>query len=483
MKRYLILCLLFLLPCSAAAAAPDGRVMSLWPVADFRASDAADYSSLHLFGPLFKYEIKGAETEMALRPLFYHAKDDEGVSQTEVLYPLFGHKQEKDSSSFHLFHLLQADFGERESGSRNLAQLFPFLFYGEDPEHGRYAAFFPIYGTLYNRFGKDRINFTLFPLYSRTETGTTRVDNLLWPFLAKISGEDETGLKFWPVYGHSAKKGVYRKTFFLWPFFFSESLALDSGNPVEKQAFWPLYVSIESPKFSQRTVLWPFFSQTINREKDYESLNLPWPLVRITRGERYHGLRLLPFYADETMDVKRQRWYLWPVYKIEEMHSELIDSRRDRLLFFLYSDTRVRKIETDESLRRVALWPLFGYRQADGVSHLHILALAEPFFPGNESIERLWSPLWRLYQQKWDQQGNRVVSLLWHLFWSERQGERLAWELFPLIEYRRESSESRDVEILKGLIRYQSEAGARSVRLLYLPWEISWKESLTEQLQ
>lgn len=462
------------------ALADDATLSTLWPVFDYRAAQSADYRSLHLLGPLLKYEVKGSETEYALRPLFYRAVDEEGASQTDVLYPVFGQKSGIGSSSFHLFHLLNYDFGERETGSNNRSYLFPFLFYGQE-EQGRYMAVFPFGGTLYNWFGRDRISFTLFPLYSRTERGSTRVDNLLWPFFARITGENESGYKFWPIYGESSKQGVYRKRFFLWPFFFSESLGLDRDNPVEMQVAWPFYVSKDSPETSYRAVLWPFFSKTVNRVKEYESLSAPWPLVRITKGGKYHGLKILPFYADETIDVKRQRWYLWPLYKIEEMHTELIDSRRDRILFFLYSDLEENQFETGDSKRRVDLWPVFGYERTNGVSSLHVLSLAEPFFPGNEAIERLWSPLWRIYQHKWDRQGNSAVSLLWNLYWREQQGDKVIWEFFPLVEYRRDSANEMAVSFLKGLVSYCGSDSGKRLNLFYLPWGFRWDEPLSGQ--
>jgi hypothetical protein len=475
-----LLFLLALLWCAGPALASDATLATLWPVLDYRASESADYQSLHLLGPFLKYESKGNETEYSLRPFFYRAVDDEGVSRTDVLYPVFGHKREKGASSFHIFHLLNYDFGKRETGSRNRTYLFPFLFYGEE-EQGRYAAFFPLGGTLYKWFGKDRISFTLFPLYSHTEKGTTQVDNVLWPFFARIKGENESGYKFWPIYGQSSKQGVYRKKFFLWPVFFSESTALDTENPMEMRAAWPFYVSKESAELSYRSFLWPFFSTTENRAKGYQVLNAPWPFIRITRGEKYHGIRILPFFSDETLDVKRQRWYLWPLYKIEQMSTQLIERRRDRVLFFLYSDTRENKWETGESKRRIDLWPLVGYRQVNGVSHLHVLSLLEPFFPENRSIERLWSPLWRVYQQKWDQQGNHVVSLLWNFYWHERQGERLAWELFPLVQYRKESKVETDLSFLKGLVRYRKSDEGKQLHLFYLPWGFHWGEQPQKQ--
>ncbi len=482
MKRGIsLLLMLSVFCCATSALASDATLSTLWPLFDYRASESADYQSLHLLGPFLKYETKGIETEYALRPLFYRAVDDEGASRTDVLYPVFGHKGDKESSSFHLFHLLNYDFGQRESGSSNRSYLFPFLFYGEE-EQGSYMAFFPFGGTLYNWFGRDRISFTLFPLYSRTERKTTRIDNVLWPFFARISGENESGFKFWPIYGQSSKQGVYRKKFFLWPIFFSESLKLDTDNPQERRYAWPFYVSRESSEKSYRAVLWPFFSKAENRVKGYKTWNAPWPFVRVTKGEKYHGLKILPFFSDETMDVKRQRWYIWPIYKIEEMNTELIASRRDRVLFFLYSDRRETKFETGESKRRVDLWPLFGYKRKNGVSHLHVLSLVEPFFPENQSIERLWSPLWRIYQRKWDQQGNSVVSLLWNLYWSEKQNKKIAWELFPLIEYRKESSAKTDVRFLKGLVSYRKGDSGKQLNLFYLPWGFHWDEPLSDKM-
>jgi hypothetical protein len=480
-QGFSFLLMLTILWCSSSALAYDATLSTLWPLWDYRASEAADYKSTHLLGPLLKYETKGFETEYALRPLFYRAVDDEGVSETDVLYPVLRHKNRGDgTSSIRVLGLLSYGFGEKEADksedeafNSKRYYLFPFLFYGEE-EQGRYFAFFPFGGTLYNWFSRDHIFFTLFPLYSQTERKGTQVDNFLWPFFARISGENESGYKFWPIYGASRKEGVYRKKFFLWPIFFSESLKLNTDNPKEVRAAWPFYIRKDSPKKSSRTVLWPFFSKVENREKEYVTWNAPWPLVRVTKGDKYHGLKILPFFSDETMDVKRERWYLWPVYKIEEMNSELIMRRRDRVLFFLYSDVREVKYETGDSLRRIDFWPFFGYKNVNGVSHLHLLSLVEPFFPNNQSIERLWSPLWRVYQQKWDQQGNRVVSLLWNLYWSEKQGDRLAWELFPIIQYRKDSQAESDISFLKGLVRYRKGLDGKQLNLFYLPWGLHW---------
>lgn len=465
------LCLLLLFAASPTRA-DDATVFTLWPLADYRSSASSEYKSLHLLGPLIKVESKGDEIEYAVRPFFYRAADNDS-SQTEFLYPLAVERTQPDTDYFDLLHLLNVDFGAREGGSSNQFYLFPFLFYGEDPEQGRYAALFPLGGTLYDWFGRDRINFVLFPLYGHTETGSTRNDHFLWPFFSRTSGEKESGFSIWPIYGQSRKTGVYRKTFFLWPIHFDQETGLDTGNPVSRFAILPFWFEHESRDYSQRAVLWPFFSWTQDRGKEYEQWDAPWPLVRVTKGTSRHGLRLLPLYSDETIEARRKRWFLWPLYQIEDINTELIDRQRHRVLFFLYSDLFERKLETAEEKRRIDFWPLFGYHRENGVSRLNVLSLVEPLFPENQAIERSWSPLWRLYQQRWDEQGNHVVSVLWNLYWHERQGSQLAWELFPLFDYRRTRVDTR-LRLLKGLVGLRHNDDQRCLSLFYLPWETCW---------
>ncbi len=481
MFRSFLICIVITLIISMAqvAFAAESRVFTLWPLVDYRADDSLDYSSFHVLGPLIKYETKAHEKEYAFRPLFYRAVSDQGASLTEILYPLSSSKGSEDSTSFQFFKLFSIDTADSGQGHQKKFYLFPFLFYGDHEEYGKYFAFFPVGGKLHGWFGRDKISFGLFPLYSQTHKGTRRVDNVLWPFFARISGENESGYKFWPIYGQSQKAGHYRKRFVLWPIFASQSLGLNTDDPTEIRAAWPFYFSKVSPNLSYRSILWPFFSKRIDYQKEYREWYAPWPLVRVIRGENHHGNRFLPFYADETMDARRQRWYLWPIYKIEELQTEQIMRRRDRVLFFLYSDLHEVAYETGREKRRVALWPLFQYERVDGVSHFSTLALLEPFFPDNDGIERSWAPLWRIYQQKWDRSGNHVVSLLWNLYWRERRADALAWELFPLIEYRQDNQSGSDVRFLKGLFHYRSDQDGTEIKLFYLPWGITWSRSET----
>jgi len=454
------------------SAAVDANLFTLWPLIDNRADAENDYRSLHLLGPLFKYQEHGEETTTALRPLVYTRENAPGSSRTNILYPLCSLENDPEGSTWNCLGLLYGN--SREESRRQEFYLFPFLFYEKDPEEGTSAALFPIGGTLRNWFRRDKITFALFPLYSRTEKGDRRIDNILWPFFARIRGEQESGFKFWPLYGSSRKEGVYRKRFFLWPVFFAEDLALDSNAPVRKRAAWPFYLSIETGKSRYTSVLWPFFSRQQGIEEPFDQWDIPWPLIRLTRGEQRHGFRFLPLYADETVKNNRTVWYLWPVYKREEIETEQMHRRRHRILYFLYSDLLEQHFETGEQKKRIDFWPLFSYSKEAGLNHLHLFSLLEPFFPGNRGIEENWAPLWRIYQQKWDSQGNRIISLFWNLYWQDQRADgSLAWELFPFFEFRR-SADDVDMRLLKGMLTYHAgSSGEGFLKFLYLPWELS----------
>ncbi len=478
-RKWLLTFALLFLP--AGAAGEEATIFTLWPVLDYRRSPAADYTSVNLLGPFLKYEQKGPERAFALRPIYYRGWDPaEDVGFSESLYPIGSSKWSKEAASFQGMRLLHSDFGEREAGSKNEFMFFPFLFYGETVAKEHYFAFFPFGGKILDKLGRDEIRFTLFPLYSKTRTGGTTVINYLWPIFSHTEGEKERGVKFWPLLGFGEKEGVYNKRFFLWPIFFHEDLRLDSDNPEHRRSIFPLYVRRDSPAYSATTLLWPFFSHLQDRARDREEWNVPWPLVRFSRGSDYTGERVLPFYSDERIGGSRKRWIVWPFYKTEELHTVLMDRRRDRIFYFLYSQLKEEKPDTGDRLKRVAFWPLFTYEKKNGVASFHTLSLLEPFFPENDGLQRNLSPLWRFYQLKQDSRGNEISSLLWNLYWKERRGEALAVEFFPLFFYRREGEREKDLQMLKGFFRYRNDAGRRQINLLYLPWGLHWGETMME---
>jgi len=482
-KVLLPLLLVLLVTGEAAEARAGDGVFTLWPLVDYRYSPENDFYSWKFFGPLLKYEENRAVRQRAFRPVYYRTDDLEKKSfSRDILYPVSQKKSTTSDESFQVIQLWSNykifEENHPEEVNYQTFTLFPLIFYGKK-EGDSYFAFFPLGGTIKGYFKRDEIKFFLFPLYSRTKRDDTTIHNILWPIYAHIKGENETGTKVWPVWGGSRKTGVYKKRFFLWPLLFKYDLRLDSDNPEKVRAFFPFYLRSSSPKRSSTHVLWPFFSHIHDREKGYKEWNYPWPLFRKVEGENRYSNKYLPFYADEKSGDFRKRWFLWPIYKIEETSAADFSRRRDRVLFFLFSNMDEKQPgEPWKNKKRIAFWPFFTYEQKQGTRDFFLFSLAEPFFPENEVIARNWGPLWRIYQHRYDENRDiEVSSFLWNLYWKERRSQDLAWELFPLVRYRHEKG-TKDLKILKGLFRYTTTPMKKKVSFLFLPWGFTWDNQL-----
>ena len=464
-------------PAAAARATAEGTTLTFWPLVDWRSSPATEYAALHLLGPLFKWQARGEEREVALRPLFYYTAAG-ATAETDVLFPLIQHNADAGYRSFDVLSLLSDQDDPAHGGGGHRFTLFPLIFYDRAPRIGTNFALFPLGGRIRGRFNRDEIDFALFPLYGRTRKGETTVTNLLWPFFALVDGPGESGFKAWPLFGFSSKKGSYRKRFLLWPLIFDYDLALDTDHPQRIRSFWPFYGSNVSPQRTTRVVLWPFFSFREDREKGYKKWDFPWPLLGVTRGNKYYGNRFFPIFAYDTNGEKEKLWLAWPIYRFERLDSPALQRRRHSVLFFLYRDQHESVPgEQGERLHRVTFWPLFRYQRLHGVADFSLLALLEPIFPESDGVERNWAPLWRIYHGKWDRHGNRIDSLLWNLFWLERRPNGVAMELFPLFSLREAGDGDADFSLFKGLFRYRRCGTQRTVRLFYLPWGVTWGET------
>jgi hypothetical protein len=244
-------------------------------------------------------------------------------------------------------------------------------------------------------------------------------------------------------------------------------------------AVFPLYDAMTSPKVDSWHVLWPFFGHVQNRDKQYEEWDYGWPLFWSASGEGRQAISFLPLFMSDRVKDSWKYWVLWPLFRHEEMQSEHYRQERDRVLFFLYSDERESWRKDGASRRRTALWPLYAYqRDAKGAMTFSFPALVESIFSRDE-IERNWAPLWRFYIQRWNDRGDSAVSFLWNLYWHESRGDELAYEFFPVAQYQGGAASS-DFRFLKGLVRYRSEAGRRSLSFFWLPVGISWETTGNE---
>lgn len=470
--------LLTVSPLRAEEQRPEGTIFTLWPLIDYRSSPGDQFSNLSLLGPLIKIQRQGDERTTALRPLFYREADRRADSATtDYLYPIASTDSSPATMTLQILKLYQADIYRRDEGPKaeKSTMLFPFYMSGTLKKYGAYTSVFPIYGDIYERFWRDEYHYVLFPLYGRTVNKGTTTRNYLYPFFSLISGENERGFQFWPLYGEAEKKGVYRRRFALWPIFMQEERGLDTDNPTQRLMVLPFYAATDSPQLTNRYYLWPFFGYASDRRKKVDETYYFWPFFMTARGEKTVN-RFLPFYDEELGKETRKYWYLWPLYRHDELSAANFSQNSDRVLYFLFSDNRERWPVDGSERRRMALWPLFTFsRDEHGVKNFGFPAPLEPIV-SRPGIEQSWSPLWRVYAQRWNDAGDSAVSFLWNLYWHERRGDGLAYEFFPLLAYRSERNET-DIRVLKGLVRYRTSNGKATLSFFWLPFGISWQQA------
>jgi hypothetical protein len=421
-------------------------------------------------GPFFYDQIQPPARTWAVPPIFSEYTDPEVEShETDFLYPLLTYESYGREYRWQVCQLLSFAGGQEQDGDHTARfTLYPLYFQQRSTgTNGNYTALIPFYGHLEHRLFRDKIFFVMFPLYGQSQKKDVITDNYLFPFFHLRHGDGLSGWQFWPLIGNEHKDvttqtngfgdvsivGGHDDFFALWPIYFHYNSGIGTDDPEKFRAVIPLYDYSRSPKRDSTTVLWPFFSWIDDREKKYHEWQGPWPFVIFTRGEGKTTSRVWPLFSQSHDNFKESDSYLWPVYTYRRTHSDPLDRRRTRIVFYLYQNTIERNTATGVKKHQVDALPFFTYRKDfNGNSRLQILAPVEPVLPGNRGIERNWSPLWSLWISESNPgTGAHCQSLLWNL-------------------YRHESSPtSKKCSLLFGLFQYQSDTEMKRLRLFYIP--------------
>jgi len=421
-------------------------------------------------GPLYYSQETEDESTFAFPPFFSSVYNPSvAYHEDDFLYPLLTSIHYGKERRWQLFQLLSFSGGqEPDETLANRHTVFPFYFSQRSATDTNlnYTAFFPFYGTVKNRMFRDEIHCVMFPFYSETRKKDVVTDNYLYPIGSVRHGDGMRGWKVWPLAGDEHKVvtlhtngfgdvetvGGYDRSFWLWPFHLKQDNGIGTENPEKFRASIPLYTYTRSPKLDSTTVIWPFFSWMDNREKKYREWQMPWPFVIFARGEGKTTSRVFPIFSRSHNATQQSDSYLWPVYTFRRTHSDPLDLRRTRVVFFLYGDTVEKNTQTGEYQRRVDLWPFFTWhREFNGNERLQVLAPLEPVVPENSRIERNWSPLWSLWRAETNPKtGAASQSLLWNL-------------------YRQETAPAhKKVSLLFGLFQYQYAGENKRTKLFYL---------------
>jgi hypothetical protein len=470
---------------TAGAADP---MLNLWPVYESR-TDPVDQTRVQGgLGPLLLSgrSLDGTTEETAFRPFFFYREDKSRDSaEWDALYPLMGYRRSEKDWEFHFLHLLSLrGEGSDPADREERGDFFPFYFSGTTAEGERYHALFPFYGHVKDRLFQDEAEFVLFPLYARFTKQGRVATWFPWPFLAHIGGTS-TGFTLFPLYAQEEKPGVLERGYALWPLVLWQRTGLESGTPSTTLAVLPFYVEQRSPESDRFQVLWPFFAYTRNRERHFEEWDAPWPFLKIARGAGRNITRVFPLFGVEDRvlrnefllrEVKYHDWYLaYPLYIRNE--EQYLDGRkvRDRVLFWLYSDQREEG--RDGSTRRVDAWPFLRYeRDREGNEIFQTLALLEAFAPGDERLERSYSPLWSIYSYRRNPAGSAVHSFLWNFVRHEETALGRSVEVLgPVLRYQEAEGQSA-FSLFGGLVAWESQEGRRTLRILGTSI-FSWEET------
>ncbi len=456
---------------------PPGDIFTFWPLVDYRKDAVKKSSRLSILGPLLTFENSPEDKISSFRPLFHNSQDSSSTrSYSYYLFPLASAETTPDVSRFEILQLLQKNIYRKNEAKEKEQQfmIFPFLISGESKKYGSYISLFPLYGDIYERFWRDEYHYFLFPLYGRTVLNNTTNYNFLWPFFSITAGENESGFRIWPLYGQAAKEGSYSSMFFLWPFFSKEKRVVGVNEISERFSLLPLYASYDAPHVTSRTWIWPFFGYSDDDRTDEKERDYFWPFWLTISGKKHNVIRFLPFYSEDVKEDYTKTWYIWPIFETDTMQSPQYRQKREKVLFFLFSNKVESWAQDDKERQRTALWPLFLYnRNTDGESSLSMPAPVEPILD-KIGIENLWAPLWRIYLHKWNNSGDSSLSICWNLYWHDKSKEAIGLELFPLFRYRAAAS-FNEIQILKGLINYTETGDRHALSLFWIPFDFSWQ--------
>jgi hypothetical protein len=421
-------------------------------------------------GPLYYTEQQEAVHTWALPPFCSYLSDSEtGFSKFDFLYPVFTYNRYGEQYRIQLGQVLSIAGGPTQTETaRDRITIFPLYFQQRSTEPSEnYTAVFPFYGHIKHRLFRDDWFFVMWPLYVQSKKKDVVTDNYLVPLFDVRHGDGLHGWQLWPLIGTEHRDIMtqtngfgdiktisgYDSSFALWPLYLHDRMDLGTPNPQWRLSSLPAFSLLRSPQRDSTTVIWPFFNVIDDREKKYHEVDAPWPLIEFAHGEGKTTTRIWPFYSKAHTPTLESDFYLWPIYKFNGVYSEPLDSRRTRIVFFLYSDLREKNTETKAVRRRIDCWPFFIFRRDfTGNGRLQIIAPLEPFVPMSKSVQREYSPLWSVWRSENNPRAHATSqSLLWNLYRHDK------------------TPTTKKCSLLFGLFQYQSGPDGNRTRLFYMP--------------
>lgn len=458
-------------------------VVDLWPLVYYDTHTRR--SALEVVYPLFESTREGDIRETFLRPLWRRRTDPEKkLEWRSFLWPLYRSSREgtRFDSAFFPFSFHTSD----RSGSASkpwALTVFPVFFGEKTREHGSDFAVFPLFGILHNRFGRDRIRFVLWPIYTSIKQGDRTAYNVIWPLFSYSAIPHGSGWKVWPVYGCRRKKGHYVKRFVLWPLYIAVDAQIEGVGTYRARMYWPFYGWEHSPRGHSQSWFWPFVSHVVDRKDASETWHYFWPLMGRRKAKTKQWSKFLPLFRrkldlelDDRGAVKRGTQQLVALYPF--LWLDRIYGPRYWKYSFKFVPIYTYTQEDWPTLGRhrayTQLWPLLRWErtQEDAdvpVTSQRLTALSLWPWRDISNVDRTYGLLLlQVFDYRREADGSRLVHLLWRLFRHRRTQDRRFTELWPLVALGRGPGAYR-FALLKGLFEIRRTPSGQYLQLLYLP--------------
>ncbi len=444
--------------------------INLWPFIVYIHNKKINSTRVEIIGPLiYKYSFH-KEKGFSLRPLISVVKKPE-EKKVFFLSPLGFYRSNPEEATFKLTPIIKKTWAKNNiEGENRSFELFPF-FWGKASDKG-YGGIFPIFGILRNKFGKQKITFLFWPLYSEIESKKYTAKNYLWPFIRIVKplhkSSNYGGYKFWPFYGHFVLGNIEKK-FIFWPFYIKTVYKADTGIFSKKIVSFPFYIKEDTETYHKKIYLWPFFQKIEAKKSYYKQIDAPWPFYRKIEGEDIKGFRLWPFYGYVKKKDSYKNFLLWPFYLHKEVHIHKnewsFDEAKHR--FLIFSKYSFQYSNEKPLMREVRIWPfVYSYTTYRFNKTISTFPSILPIY--DEGLERNYGPLLNLVEY-YTSQDYKFLKILWGLYRFEKYRSRSVQEFAFLVrKIKDESIDTNYIEFLEGLLGLGKIEGKPVVKLFFI---------------
>lgn len=438
--------------------------------------DLHDGGTRRGLGPVFERSERGSTNcLLAVRPFFVSESDTScGRESLDVLWPVGHFRWWNNETDWRFLTAVYHDPDAADPASAYRFWLLPLLALGRARDGEDYGALFPLGGRIDNWFGRDRVEFVLFPLYWHSELNDLRTDHYLWPLISRTTGHEIYRFRVLPFYARSEIMGVEEHRTILWPFW-STARYDRPGQPGARGSgfmLFPLYGHSKTESSETWMFLPPFFRHSTGKAGT-ENIYL-WPFIQTQTSKEQDKFYVWPLYGRRTTEQENRRFWLWPLIW------NRTDFQKDRSVnrvrvFPVYDAESTRLKAGDEPVvdRYVCVWPLASYERKQGDYKRFRVPDLWPFRDSGP-IERNLTPWWTLYKYERTPLG-RENDILWGLVhWGSNTNGASGGSVFPLASWGRGDRDGtqKDWDFLKGMLGYRRDEAGTSWRMLYF---IHWR--------